>query len=77
LTNKFNTANLIIREIFNIVREKELAYLDATIYYSERSGIELETLAEIIQKNPKLKASIQQEAEDLNFLKRTVDRLPF
>lgn len=59
------------------MRDKEIPYLEATILYSEVHGIELETLAEIIQKNPKIKASIQEEAENLNFIKKTANRLPF
>lgn len=77
MVNKFNTSNVIIKEIIAIVRDNHIPYIDAAILYSENSGIELETIAEIIQKNPKLKAEIQEEAEDLNFLKRVADRLPF
>lgn len=76
MSEKFNTSNTIIKEILSIVKEAKIPYIDAAILYSENSGIELETIAEIIQKNPKLKSSIQEEAEDLNFLKKT-DRLPF
>lgn len=76
MSEKFNTSNTIIKEILTLVKETKIPYIDAAILYSENSGIELETIAEIIQKNPKLKSSIQEEAEDLNFLKKT-DRLPF
>jgi len=77
LSSKFNTANNIIRDIITIVKDKAVSYLDATLLYSETQGIEIETLAEIITKNPKIKASIQEEAEELNYIKKTVNRLPF
>ena len=49
--------------------------MDAILHYCERNDIEIEAVAQYIRKNLVLKAKIQEEAEELNFLQKTA-RLP-
>lgn len=76
---KFDTANTIVEAIITLVQKNGIPYMEAALLYCETNGIEIETVAEIIQKDPKLKASIQEEADSLHSIKkpyRTI-RLPF
>ena len=50
-------------------------YIDAILCYCEENDLEIETIGEIISKQPSLKESVAQQAEALHFLPR-VDRLP-
>ena len=67
------------RSISHQIEEKAkkygISYIDSAIDYCERNGLEMEFIGELILQNPNLKAKIENEAEGLNFLKRT-DRLP-
>lgn len=51
-----------------IVKKYGLSYMDAAIHYCEDVGIEVESIANAIKSNDKLKSLIQVEAEDLNLL---------
>jgi hypothetical protein len=62
-------------EIEKLVREKEIEYMEAVILWCERNNLELEFAAEMIRRNTALKAKIQIEAENLNFMKKSA-RLP-
>lgn len=59
--------NLLI-EIEKVVEEKKLSYIEAVVYYCEITGLEVEVAGTLIKNNPKLKALIQEEAEDLHYL---------
>ena len=63
-------------DIKQIIDQKGVNYIDAVIYYCEKNNIEIETVAAVIKSNPKLKACIQIEAEDLNMMKEKHSRLP-
>lgn len=67
--------NKLTADIETMVTEKAVSYIDACIMYSEENSLEIEVLAEILQNNQKILSIIQQEAENLNFLKKTT-RLP-
>lgn len=58
-------------KIESLVRENSISYIDACILYCERTGLEIEYVGEILEKNQLLKNKIQEEAEDLHFLKKT------
>lgn len=62
-------------EIEKLVRENEIEYMDAVILWCERNNLEVEFAAELIRRNMALKAKIQIEAENLNFMKKSA-RLP-
>jgi hypothetical protein len=52
-----------------------MEYIDAVVYFCEKNGVDIETAASLIKNNSKLKASIQDEAEHLNYLPKT-QKLP-
>jgi hypothetical protein len=59
------------KEIEKLVVEKRMEYIDAVMYFCEKNGVDIETAASLIKSNAKLKASIQVEAENLNYLPKT------
>jgi len=62
--------NLTIEEL---VREKELSYMDAVLHYAQKSEIEPEAMAKML--NQSIKDKIEVEAQELHLLKRTA-KLP-
>ena len=58
-------------EIDEVAAFKKCSYLDAVLLYCEKNGIELETAAAIIKGSAKLKARIQNDAEELNYFPKT------
>ena len=62
--------NLTIEEL---VREKELSYMDAVLHYAQTSEIEPEAMAKML--NQAIKDKIEVEAQSLNMLKKTT-KLP-
>lgn len=63
------------KKIEEMVTETGIDYIDAVVSYCETNNLEVEAIAEIIQKLPNLKLKIEIEAEELHYLKKTV-RLP-
>lgn len=63
------------KSIDDLVYMHDIDYIDACLLYCEQNNVEIEFLGELIRNNPYIKAKVQHEAEDLNFLKKTV-RLP-
>jgi hypothetical protein len=63
----------LYKEIEVLVQQTGLNYLDAIIAYSEQQNIEVEVLASLIKKQPKLKAKLEIDCEDLNLLERYQD----
>ena len=59
------------KEIEKLVLTRKMEYIDAVIYFCEQKGLDVESAASLIRNNSKLKASIQLEAEKLNFLPKT------
>ena len=62
--------NLTIEEI---VKEKELSYMEAVLYYAQGLEIEPEAMAKML--NQSIKDKIEVEAQSLNMLKKTA-KLP-
>lgn len=58
-----------------ISKEKRLDYMDAVLWYCSNSGLEIETAAELIRKNAKIKARIKQDAENNGYFPKTA-KLP-
>lgn len=65
----------LYKDLEQIVRNHHVSYGDAIIHYCERGKLEIETVAEVVKKNPKLTSALQNEYENLNMLPRTA-RLP-
>lgn len=73
-----NMSKIVMESILQVsstiekfVRDNNISYIDACIMYCEKTGLEIEYIGEILEKNQHIKLLIQQEAEDLHFLKRT------
>ena len=62
--------NLTIEQL---VKEKELSYMDAVLHYAQKSEIEPEAMAKML--NQSIKDKIEVEAQELHLLKRTA-KLP-
>lgn len=60
-----------MQEIDKLVQEKKMEYIDAVLYYCTQNDIEIETAASLIKGSAKMKAKIQFEAEELNYLPKT------
>lgn len=58
-------------EIEKLVIEKRVNYIDAVILFCEQRGMEVETAASLIKGSAKMKAKVQNDAEDLNYLPKT------
>ena len=69
------TPSQFAMEIETIVKEKQIDYLDAVMYYVEKNNVEIETIASFIKSSQILKSKIALEAEELNMIKRSA-RLP-
>lgn len=69
------TSSEFAKEIEKIVKDKKLEYLEAVLLYCTSHDLEIESIASLVKTNQTLKAKIQTEAEDLNFLPRSA-RLP-
>ena len=72
------TKNEILKFSVNIermVQEDNMSYMEAVLMYCERTGLEIELAAKLV--SDPLKANIQFEAENLNFLpKSNTHKLP-
>ena len=73
--SKIMSTDSFYKEIDKLVKNHNLTYMDAIVYYCERNEIEIETAAAMIKGNFRIKSQIQQEGEQLNFLPRTA-KLP-
>jgi len=69
ITIKSSTEFMLMIE--KIVVDKRIGYLDAVIFYCENNNIEIETAAALIKGSTKMKARIQDDAEELNYLPKT------
>lgn len=61
---------MVSHTIQTIVDTHQIDYIDACVLYCQQTGLEIEYVGEIIEKNQVLKAKIEKEAEELNFLKK-------
>ena len=73
---KIKTPSQFALEIEMVVKEKNIDYLDAVMYYVEKNNIEVETAASLIKSSQILKGKIAAEAEELRLLKTKSARLP-
>lgn len=67
--------NSFVEDIERLHITKNMEYIDAVVHWCEVNKIEVEYIASLIKKEPAIKAKIQNEAENLNILKRGA-RLP-
>jgi hypothetical protein len=60
--------------IKRLVNEKSLSYMEAVVYHCDKKGIEIELAAKLL--NHTIKAKLEQEAQDLKFIKKRTKRIP-
>ena len=70
LEKKFLCSARFAQEIEGIVSKDKMSYIDAIIYYCEKNAIELDSVPKLISKP--LKEKLKWEAQELNFLKKTI-----
>jgi hypothetical protein len=58
-----------------MVSKNNIEYIDAIILWCQKNNFEVEYAANMIKKDPVLKSKVQNEAENLNVLKKGA-RLP-
>lgn len=64
-----------LQKIEQIAQEKRMETLDAVLYYCQHTGLEIETAAELIRKNAKMKARVRQDAESAGYFPKSA-KLP-
>jgi hypothetical protein len=57
-----------VDDIEDLIAQHKLNYVDAIIHYCTVNNIEVESAAEIIKGNLKMKAQLESEYENLNYL---------
>lgn len=62
-------------EIDDVVEADDVDVITAIVYWCERAEVEIESVVPLIKSNPVFLARMQEDAEDLNFLKK-ITRLP-
>lgn len=67
--------NNFVDEIEKLCRSKNVEYIDAICMWCEINNLEIEAAAVWIKKDPAMKAKLQYEAENLNYMKKS-SRLP-
>ena len=70
----FNNKETFGLEIEKLVQEEDTSYIDAVIYYCEQNDIDYNILGKLIDNT--LKAKIELEAREKNFLTNKVNTLP-
>lgn len=60
----------VSQKIEVLVNTHGIDYIDACLLYCEKTGVEIEQLADILKKNPNIKNKLQNEAMQLNFIKK-------
>jgi transcriptional/translational regulatory protein YebC/TACO1 len=69
-------ASQVLKEIEELMSKHGLSLIDAAVHWSTKNNAEIEYVGGLIKKNSVLKTRLQVEAEDLNFIKPTENRLP-
>lgn len=64
-------AKAFAEQVEAIAKEKRLDYIDAVVYYCEKNGVDIETAADLIKSNVKLKTKVRLAAEENNYLPKT------
>lgn len=65
------TYETFTQQIEFLCQYKQLPYIDAIVHWCEVNGVEVEYAANMIKRNQVMKLKVQQEAETLNFMKKT------
>jgi len=68
MSNKIEISTFSIK-IETLVKEKNLSYMDAIVYYCEKFDYEIEIAAKLLSGS--IRSKIKLEAEELNFLPKS------
>lgn len=68
MLSKKELSNTFSMEVEHIVYNEKLSYMDAIVFNANKRNIEPEKAAGLLNKN--IKAKVEAEARDLNFLPR-------
>lgn len=68
MTNKMKE---LLQSIEDLVWKHDISYMDAIVLYCEDNNIEIENLARAIKNNDMIRAKLQFEAEELNYLPKS------
>lgn len=60
----------IVREIDKIVND-EVSVIEAICFYAEKTGMEVETIADLIKKSAPMVSRIRDAAERLNLMEKS------
>jgi hypothetical protein len=71
----FSNPTKLFKDVEDLVWLHDISWLDAVVLHAEQNGVEVEAVAGLINRNANLKALIAKDAEDLNFLPKTI-RIP-
>ena len=69
--NAMTRMKAICETIEDLVWKHDIPYMDAIILYCEDNNVEVEVFAKAIKSNEMLKAKLQHEAEELNYLPKS------
>jgi hypothetical protein len=67
--------NEFMKSIEAIHNGGQSSYMDSIVHYCSTNSLEIESVASLVNKNPKLKETIREEAEELNYIPKTT-KLP-
>jgi isopropylmalate/homocitrate/citramalate synthase len=70
-----NSNTTFSQDIEKMNKEYNIEYIDAIVEWCEKHNLEVEYAAQQIKRDPVLKAKLQVEAENLNYIKKP-NRLP-
>ncbi len=70
---RMNNSIKFMEKIEKLVQQTKMTYIDAVLHYCEENKLEPETAGQLV--GGKLKAQIQEEAEELNLIAKT-SKLP-
>lgn len=71
----FTSNTTFSQDIEKMNKDSNIEYIDAIVEWCEKHNLEVEYAAQLIKRDPVLKAKLQVEAENLNFIKKP-SRLP-
>lgn len=66
-----NKMKEILEAIEELVWKHDISYMDAIVLYSEQNNVDIEVLAKAIKNNEMIKAKLQFEAEELNYMPKS------
>jgi len=69
IENKFYCSKKFAVEIEDIVKNSNMSYIDAIVFFCEKNSLDVEVIPKLMSKP--LKEKLKAEAMELNFLKKT------